>query len=57
MRVSEASEMQAQSAKLKGAKRPSSPAGLAGRSAERACKLVVKINGLFCPSVCPIASL
>ena len=30
------------SAKPEGAKRPSSPAGLAGRSAERACKLVVK---------------
>ena len=28
------------SAKPEGAKRPSSPAGLAGRSAERACKLV-----------------
>ena len=39
-RTSEASEMRARSAKPKGAKRPSSPAGLAGRSAERACKLV-----------------
>ena len=39
-RASEASEMRAQSAKPEGAKRPSSPAGLAGRSASRACKLV-----------------
>ena len=39
-RVSKASEMRARSAKPEGAKRPSSPAGLAGRSAERACKLV-----------------
>ena len=39
-RPSEAREMRAQSAKPEGAKRPSSPAGLAGRSAERACKLV-----------------
>ena len=39
-RASEASEMRAQSAKPKGAKRPRSPAGLTGRSAERDCKLV-----------------
>ena len=39
-RASEASEMRAQSAKPKEAKRQSSPAGLAGRSAEWACKLV-----------------
>ena len=31
------------SAKPEGAKRPSSPAGLAGRSEERACKLVIII--------------
>ena len=36
----DASAKRARSAKPKGAKRPSSPAGLAGRSAERACKLV-----------------
>ena len=30
------------STKLEGAKRPSSPAGLAGRPAKRACRLVVK---------------
>ena len=46
-RASEASEMRAQSAKPEGAKRPSSPAGLAGRSAERACKLVVYILGTW----------
>ena len=46
-RASDASEMRAQSAKLEGAKRPSSTAGLAGRSAERACKLVyIIIEGL-----------
>ena len=39
-RASEASETRARSAKPEGAKRPSSPAGLAGRSAERACKIV-----------------
>ena len=43
-RASEASEMRARSAKHEGAKRPSSPAGLAGRSAERACKLVYVIK-------------
>ena len=38
MGASKASE--ARSAKPEGAKQPSSPAGLAGRSAERVCKLV-----------------
>ena len=52
-RASEASEMRARSAKPEGAKRPSSPAGLAGRSAERACKLVyiIKIALSVCLSV------
>ena len=52
--ASEASEMRARSAKPEGAKRPSSPAGLAGRSAERACKLVYIIKeGLsVCLCVC-----
>ena len=43
MRASKASEMRAQGAKPEGAKRPSSPAGLAGRSAERACQLVTSL--------------
>ena len=49
-RASKASEMRAQSAKPEGAKRPSSLAGLAGKSAERACKLVSSIDGAtwFC---------
>ena len=42
--ASEASEMRARSAKPEGAKRLSSPAGLAGRSAERACKLVIELQ-------------
>ena len=42
------------SAKPEGAKWPSSPAGLAGRSAERACKLVyiIKVALSVCLSVC-----
>ena len=45
--ASEASEMRAQSAKPEVAKRPSSPAGLAGRSASRACKLVYCQNKTY----------
>ena len=41
MRAGEVSKTRARCAKPEGAKRPSSPAGLAGRSAERACKLVI----------------
>ena len=50
--ANEESEMRARSAKPEGAKRPSSPAGLAGRSASRACKLVyiIKIALSFCLS-------
>ena len=44
-RASEASEMRARSAKPEGAKRPCSPAGLAGRFAEQACKLVRSRRG------------
>ena len=41
-------------AKPEGAKRPSSPAGLAGRSAKLACKLVyiIRIALSVCLSVC-----
>ena len=42
MQWSEMSKMRVQSAKPEGAKRPSRPAELAGRSVEQACRLVQK---------------
>ena len=44
----------AKRAKPEGVKRPSSPAGLAGRSAERACKLVAKKENICCQIYTPV---